>query len=196
MNSILGKIVTGRTDCITSAWGPWSPCSGPCSSGSRKRTRTVLASPMFNGSSCGDLVERQSCISPSCTADNQINLLCQNAPLNSYQPIGQCPTKYVYCPAVGTARVLSCPFDQAFSVEKQICVPKNMLRGCLPPSGNFCVGKPNGAYPMCSCCTDYILCWQGMSKTMRCGMNEVFQQYPYGSCVPRNENLCPRSAPL
>lgn len=51
-------------DCVTSDFGPWSPCDS-CSLRNRTRHRAVLSGPVNGGQACTGLVETQTCPSSS-----------------------------------------------------------------------------------------------------------------------------------
>ncbi|MEZ5139735.1 MAG: hypothetical protein R2711_13505 [Acidimicrobiales bacterium] len=57
------------TDCVVSAWSAWSPCSTPCGSGTRTRTRTVITPAANDGTPCPVLSQTDSCNTQPCPVD-------------------------------------------------------------------------------------------------------------------------------
>eukprot|EP01012_Entosiphon_sulcatum_P049574 TRINITY_DN6820_c0_g1_i5.p1 TRINITY_DN6820_c0_g1~~TRINITY_DN6820_c0_g1_i5.p1 ORF type:complete len:1020 (+),score=28.13 TRINITY_DN6820_c0_g1_i5:698-3757(+) len=61
-------------DCVVSDWGEWSACSKSCGGGERKRHRTVVTSPQYNGKSCPMLDEYDICNTDHCPVDCVVGL--------------------------------------------------------------------------------------------------------------------------
>jgi len=55
-------------NCVVSAWASWTKCSVTCGGGRHTRTRKVLHKPMFRGSPCGSLWQKQQCGTKVCPA--------------------------------------------------------------------------------------------------------------------------------
>ncbi|XP_051527151.1 thrombospondin type-1 domain-containing protein 7A [Myxocyprinus asiaticus] len=48
-------------DCVVSKFSPWTSCSKSCGMGLQNRIRSVLAPPLFGGSTCPNLTEFHTC---------------------------------------------------------------------------------------------------------------------------------------
>eukprot|EP01012_Entosiphon_sulcatum_P049575 TRINITY_DN6820_c0_g1_i6.p1 TRINITY_DN6820_c0_g1~~TRINITY_DN6820_c0_g1_i6.p1 ORF type:complete len:7637 (+),score=112.47 TRINITY_DN6820_c0_g1_i6:5459-28369(+) len=53
-------------DCQLSVWGLWSVCTKKCGTGTRSRSRTVIAYPANGGRSCDALEEHEDCNTDPC----------------------------------------------------------------------------------------------------------------------------------
>lgn len=53
-------------DCELSAWSPFSKCTVSCGTGTKRRTRYVVRTPLYGGLVCEDLEEVTSCDEGSC----------------------------------------------------------------------------------------------------------------------------------
>jgi len=60
------NLVACPSDCVHSRWTPFSECSASCATGTRTRTRNILAQPVHGGKACGAKAERQSCDAGPC----------------------------------------------------------------------------------------------------------------------------------
>eukprot|EP00928_Gymnodinium_smaydae_P057485 TRINITY_DN4071_c0_g3_i1.p1 TRINITY_DN4071_c0_g3~~TRINITY_DN4071_c0_g3_i1.p1 ORF type:complete len:654 (+),score=148.39 TRINITY_DN4071_c0_g3_i1:140-1963(+) len=56
-------------DCQMSDWEGWSECSSDCGGGLKERMRDVVVKPRYNGDSCTQTTEAQSCNMHACDAD-------------------------------------------------------------------------------------------------------------------------------
>ena len=52
--------------CVVSAWTAWTKCSATCGGGRHTRTRSIVRKPMFRGSPCGALWQKQQCHTEAC----------------------------------------------------------------------------------------------------------------------------------
>ena len=52
--------------CKVSGFGNWSACSHQCGGGSKKRTRTIIELPMYDGDACPHLGDRALCNTHAC----------------------------------------------------------------------------------------------------------------------------------
>ncbi|XP_039592490.1 thrombospondin type-1 domain-containing protein 7A [Polypterus senegalus] len=59
-------------DCVVSEFSSWSPCSKTCGVGLQHRFRSVLAPPLFGGSSCPNLTEFQPCQFSACESEESM----------------------------------------------------------------------------------------------------------------------------
>ncbi|KFD56906.1 hypothetical protein M514_02163 [Trichuris suis] len=174
-------------NCLQSDWTSWSPCSASCGSGIQYRSRRILVPSIGNGTSCGPTYEKQKCNTLSCT-ESSLSMLCSRR-RNTFIPFGRCASDYIYCTPGGQAVFNTCPQDKAFSTSYGICVNKWMIADCAKESrASDCVGRTNGLYPLCPCCSQYLLCWEGVSTRRSCRSNEAFETSPFGRCVDRSSS--------
>ncbi|XP_036395010.1 thrombospondin type-1 domain-containing protein 7A isoform X1 [Megalops cyprinoides] len=59
-------------DCVVSEFSPWSACTKTCGTGLQNRVRSVLAPPLFGGSSCPNLTEFQTCQPGACQGEESM----------------------------------------------------------------------------------------------------------------------------
>ena len=79
------------TECVLSAFGPWTACSRSCGGGTAMRVRSIVSTPTGGRTVCPGLRERRECnLSPCAVA-------CRVSP---WGPYSQCP---VACGAKGIA---------------------------------------------------------------------------------------------
>ena len=54
-------------DCVVGNFSAFSPCTKPCNSGTRTRTRSVITPSTHGGAACANLVEAQACNTAPCS---------------------------------------------------------------------------------------------------------------------------------
>uniref|UniRef100_A0A5S6Q9I5 Chitin-binding type-2 domain-containing protein n=1 Tax=Trichuris muris TaxID=70415 RepID=A0A5S6Q9I5_TRIMR len=172
-------------NCLQSDWTSWSPCSVSCGSGTQYRTRRILVPSIGSGTLCGPTYEARPCNKLSCT-ERSLSVLCSRR-RNTFIPLGRCAADYIYCTPGGQAVFNICPHGKAFNAAYGFCINKGLVPDCLTQSqAGECSGRSNGLYPLCSCCSQYLLCWEGVSTRRSCRSNEAFEASPFGRCVERS----------
>lgn len=69
---VSATVVSPRQDCVVAEWGPWSPCSLSCATGTQIRTRPIVAAPANGGLPCVPTTASRSCN----TCDPCIGISC------------------------------------------------------------------------------------------------------------------------
>lgn len=123
--------------CKTSAWGLLSDCDASCGMGHRRKSRTVIVEPKFDGDKCGELTYQEQCDAGRCTCKEEIepfspcSVKCggggKKTRKHKYTPVGSattCPPDYVEEALCGEE---CCPVDcvmndwSAFSACTNLC---------------------------------------------------------------------------
>lgn len=148
-------------DCQVGPWSQWSPCSKPCGSGTRRRTREVTRIPQGNGKACGDLAEEAACATTPCEAlEGQAVPECL---WGEWSAFGPCDATCGPGRRRSSRVVLAFPRNANGRVLQHLCTDSERFEACQgPPCPVDCQVTAWGEWTSCT-----VTCGGGQQQRQR-----------------------------